>query len=109
VSKARFNADLAELIEPLGETKEVVDRTLRTQKQVDELADSTLATAMQSIVEASGSTVGLPDLRAGQVIRIVGVDYRLDGRYFVTQSTHTIDNGGYRTTFRARREQKAKS
>ena len=53
----------------------------------------------------TGSTIGLPDLRAGQVIKIKGVDYRFDGEYFVTQTTHTLDTNGYKTTFKARREQ----
>jgi uncharacterized protein len=101
-----LNKDLFSLIEPLGEKKEIVDRSLRTRKQVEELAKATIATTLQSIVQATGSTVGLTDLRAGQVIHITGVDFRLDGRYFVTQTTHTLDGNGYRTTFKARREQK---
>lgn len=101
-----LNKDLFSLLEPLGEKKEVVDRTLRTRAQVKELARSTIVKTLKSVVEATGSTVGLPDLRTGQFILITDVDYRLDGRYFVTQTTHTIDSNGYRTSFKARREQK---
>lgn len=101
-----LNKDIFSLLEPLGEKKEVIDRTLRTQEQVDELAQSTIANTLKQVVEATGSTVGLPDLRAGQVIHIKGVDYRLDGRYFVTQTSHTLDSNGYRTAFKARREHK---
>ena len=52
--------------------------------------------------------VGLPDLRAGRVVTIDGVGARLYGTYFVTKTTHTIDDSGYITTFDCRREQFAK-
>jgi phage protein D len=101
-----LNKDLFSLLEPLGEKKEIVDKVLRTKDEAKELARATIAATLKSVVEATGATVGLPDLRAGQAIRITGVDYRLDGRYFLTQTVHTLDSNGYRTTFKARREHK---
>jgi phage protein D len=59
---------------------------------------------LNQLVEATGTTVGLPDLRAGQKVNIVGVGARFSGRYFVTKTTHTLDDSGYRTKFTARRE-----
>ena len=41
---------------------------------------------------ATGTTVGLPDLRAGQRVRIKGVGSRFSGTYFVTKTTHTIND-----------------
>ena len=41
---------------------------------------------------------------SGRRVQITGVDYRLDGWYFVTSTTHTLNDSGYRTTFTARRE-----
>jgi uncharacterized protein len=79
---------------------------VRTNDEAMDLARSTMRTALKGLLEVTASSIGLPDLRAGQVIRITGVDYRFDGRYFVTQTTHTIDSNGYKTTFKARREQK---
>ena len=51
------------------------------------------------MVTATGSTVGLPDLRAGSVVEIDGLGDRFSGRYFVTGTTHTIGDGGYTTQF----------
>jgi len=68
----------------------------------------------KEMVKASGSTVGLPNLRAGSVLEIRGVGEkspsrpprgRFGGRYFVTQTTHTIADGGYTTQFECRREE----
>lgn len=50
-------------------------------------------------VTASGSTIGLPDLRAGVYLRIDGVGSRFNGSYFVTSTTHSIASGGYTTRF----------
>jgi phage protein D len=56
------------------------------------------------MVEASGSTVGLPELRAGRKVEIAGFGPRFTGEYFITETTHTIGSNGYTTTFKARRE-----
>ena len=58
------------------------------------------------IITGRGSTVGVPDLRAGSVIVIEGVGKRFSGKYFVTSTTHKIDDSGYTTGFTGRREQK---
>jgi phage protein D len=100
-----LNEDLHPHLQKMGEDKEVVDRALRTRAEARELARATVRAALKGMLDVTASTIGLPDLRAGQVVRVTGVDYRFDGRYFVTQTTHTIDSGGYRTTLRARREQ----
>jgi phage protein D len=58
------------------------------------------------MVEANGTTVGLPDLRSGQQIVIRGLGARFSGIYFVIKTTHTINDNGYVTKFTARREAK---
>jgi hypothetical protein len=52
----------------------------------------------------SGSTIGNPDIKASRVIRLDGLGDQLGGLYRVTSATHTIDGGGYRTSFEARKE-----
>ena len=63
-----------------------------------------LCDKQKEMVRASGATVGLPDLRAGRRVQIVRLGPRFDGQYYVTETTHTIGDGGYRTEFKARRE-----
>ena len=48
--------------------------------------------------------MGLPDLRAGQKVRITKLGTRFSGTYFVIKTTHTLGDGGYTTKFTARRE-----
>ncbi len=52
----------------------------------------------------SGSTVGDPRLAAGTVLRLEGVGVEFGGLYRITGTRHTIDAGGYRTSFDVRKE-----
>jgi Bacteriophage probable baseplate hub protein len=98
-------------------TDVVTDKPVRTKTEAKKLARSILEGKFKTLIEASGATVGLPDLRAGVSLEIAGFgaqtgpDGKLqgagsdfDGEYFVTDTTHTIGSGGYRTEFSARRE-----
>lgn len=62
-----------------------------------------VAQALEQI-QVSAAVVGLPDLRAGRVVMLKGLGTVLDGRYFVTETSHVLNDSGYRTTFKARRE-----
>jgi hypothetical protein len=53
---------------------------------------------------ASGVAVGDPRIRAGAVVRLDGLGPSFSGAYRISQAVHTIDSGGYRTDFKARRE-----
>jgi phage protein D len=53
---------------------------------------------------ATGTTVGLPKLRAGSRVKIGKLGSRLSGVYFVTSTTHVFNSSGYTTRFEARRE-----
>jgi phage protein D len=68
------------------------------------MARDILRNQLKEMVKASGSTVGLPDLRAGRKVIIKNLGQRFSGEYFVTQTTHKIGDGGYTTSFEARRE-----
>jgi phage protein D len=56
------------------------------------------------MVKAGVTCVGLPDLRAGVKVEIVGLGARFNGVYFITDTTHTYSDSGYITKFNARRE-----
>jgi phage protein D len=105
--KGKLNGDLHKLLEPCDAREEqVVDEPVFTQKQADERAVAILLDRGKELVKASGTCIGLPDLRAGQRVRIAGLGMRFSGEYFVTETTHTISDSGYLTKFNARREEK---
>jgi len=56
-------------------------------------------TLMSELLE----TIGLPQLRSGQVVELAGVGTRFEGCYLIEQSTHTIDSNGYSTSLNLQR------
>jgi phage protein D len=104
----RLNLDLKSFLpaQALTERSETLfSPPFDTQEQVKAAARDLLLRHLKEMLPAQGSTVGLPELRAGRIVQIGGLGKRFDGNYFLTETTHTIGSDGYRTTFNARREQ----
>lgn len=113
-SDIHVNRDLLHLVDPSGSSatpacqprEEVtVNEPKFTAQQAQRRAVALMEEKLKGLVEATGTTVGLPDLRAGKRIKIVGLGARFSGTYFVIKTTHTINDSGYVTKFTARREQ----
>jgi phage protein D len=102
----KINLDLKKLAmkELDGRGREVVNQPVYTIEQARTMARDLLLAHLKEMLKASGATVGLPDLRAGRTVQIEGLGQYFSGTYFITDTTHTIGNDGYRTTFNARRE-----
>jgi uncharacterized protein len=63
-----------------------------------------LRTKLNNRLTASGTAVGDPRIRAGAVITIDGLGPDFSGNYRVASATHSVDAGGYRTSFQVRKE-----
>jgi phage protein D len=101
----QVNKDLHELLKVCDPREEiVVDKPVHTEKEAKKVGQAILKDRQKEMVKASGTTVGLPDLRAGRKVQIEGLGARFNGTYFVTDSTHTLNDSGYVTRFNARRE-----
>ena len=99
------NRDLRDLLNRCDPREEVVvDEPVFTRAEARQRALAVLENRHHDLVKATGTTVGLPDLRAGKLLRITGIGARFSGTYFVTGTTHTIGSAGYQTRFSARRE-----
>jgi phage protein D len=105
--KITVNRDLLPLLTPPGyepRSEIVSNEPQPTPQQAERRALAILSERLKEMVTAQGTTVGLPDLRAGQRVRIKGVGKHFSGTYFVTDTTHTVADSGYTTRFSARRE-----
>ncbi len=76
---------------------------IASQQEADQLARAIYNARALEFITGGGSSIGLPELRAGQVIELLGLGPRFSGLYYVTQATHRIDDAGYHTTFQVRR------
>ena len=63
-----------------------------------------LRNKLNNRLTGSGSAVGDPRIRAGAVIRLEGLGPDFSGDYRVSSAVHSIDTGGYRTSFEVRKE-----
>ena len=97
---------LEKLEEGFKEQREVVvDRPVFNEKDARKLAEAMMTENTKNMVTGSGSTVGIPDLRAGCFVQIQGLGLTFSGRYFIKSTTHTINASGYLTQFEARLEE----
>jgi phage protein D len=94
--------DLLKVCDPRDDV--VVNQPVFTKRQAERRARDLLRERQKHMVQVTAKTIGLPDLRAGQVVAIQGVGARFSGLYFVTATTHMLDDTGYTTEFNARRE-----
>ena len=65
---------------------------------------SKLLDKLNNRLTANGRCVGNPAIQAGGVMRIEGIGKQFGGLYRVTSATHSIDSGGYQTSFDLRKE-----
>ncbi len=65
---------------------------------------SELLPRLNNRLTGSGSCVGNPEVKASRVIQLDGLGEQFSGLYRITNATHTLDQGGYRTSFQARKE-----
>lgn len=73
-------------------------RALSQQSAVDEAAAAEAESIASTHAEADGVAFGNPALKAGAAVSVSGVG-RFSGRYVLTQTRHTFDGSGYKTTF----------
>lgn len=101
----KLNPSLGEIVMQCDPREErVVTLPVFTKSDARAHARDILKGHAQDLVKAQGSTVGLPRLRAGSKLKLLGIGGRLSGTYFVTETTHTLNQSGYITRFTARRE-----
>jgi phage baseplate assembly protein V len=106
---AATDIDLEDVVERLGDS--VLDALLSLGRRVSRrqpvkspldaaaFAKALLSEILDGLYEGSGTTMGLPGLRAGDPVTIRGVGRRFSGRYRLKRVTHRLDEGGFQTDF----------
>lgn len=105
IDQLKVNGDLRENFEANKREERVADEAMFTNDEAKARALNLLKDRNKDLVTASGTSIGLPQLRAGQFVIIGNLGSRFSGRYFVTDTSHTISDSGYITKFNARREE----
>jgi len=77
----------------------IVDQPVISQAEADILAEARMNDLGGAYIEADGTAFRRPDIRAGNVMPIVGLGKRLSGDYLVTSATHVYKSDGMSTHF----------
>lgn len=91
----------------VGPTYTIVDRPISSPGDIVNSAMAIYAELRKKLnnrLTGSGTAVGDPRIRAGAIIRLEGLGPDFSGDYRVASATHSIDAGGYRTSFQVRKE-----
>lgn len=86
-----------------GDVKKVVFWPVSSTEEATNLAKARINKASDSFIEGSGTTIGIPELRAGVLIRLDKLGKSFSGKYRVKEATHRIDTSGYSVEFTAKR------
>jgi len=86
-----------------GTVETIDDAEIRTEAAAKERALKELEGIAKELVRATGSSIGMPELRAGRVIEIAGLGPRFSGLYRLSQTTHSLGASGYTVTFQAKK------
>jgi len=81
----------------------VEDHSVVSAEEAGQMARARLEAASLGYITGRGSCAGRPDLMARKVVELKGLGRRFSGKYYVTSTTHTMGNGGYRTDFEVKR------
>lgn len=82
-----------------GKTYVAHDRPLATQGDTETAAKSIAEHIGSAFLEAEGTALGQPALKAGVAVSIAGVAEQFSGKYTLTTTRHVFDEDGYRTHF----------
>jgi len=74
-----------------------------SEEDAKNMARALLIKANNSLIEGSCECIGIPEMRAGTNIRIVGVGKRFSGRYYIKSIKHTLGDRGYTMSLNVRR------
>jgi phage protein D len=74
-----------------------------SQAEGDQHANAKFNQRAMGFVGGSAETIGIPDLRSGQVVELRGVGKKFEGLYYVDEATHSLSESGYLTSFTVKR------
>jgi Bacteriophage probable baseplate hub protein len=84
---------------PCGQSELVIsDQPVASREEARELARAEYNRRARRLVSGHGTSIGIPDLRSGNVIELRGLG-RFSGLYYVTSVSHRIGANGYETSF----------
>lgn len=84
--------------------KEVITtKPVESREQAKQLATAALRRYLYGFLTGKAKTFGLPDLTCGKYVELNNLGNRFSGLYYITATTHAINDSGYTTGFDVRK------
>jgi phage protein D len=77
--------------------------TVNSQEHANSIARAALNRASDTFITGELVSIGISQIRAGTSIKLEKMGTRFSGKYYVTATTHTINDSGYRTSVTVKR------
>ena len=77
----------------------VVDIPVVSQAEADTIAQARLDELSGTYVDAEGTAIRRPEVKAGKFVKLERLGERMSGKYMVTQATHVCNNDGLLVKF----------
>ena len=90
---------LAEINSKDSSKRIITDVIVNSKEHADAIAKAVLTKASDTFIEGKVECIGLPQIRTGVSIKLEKMGSRFSDKYYVTDTTHTINSSGYRTQF----------
>lgn len=85
-------------------SKRIVSNVIVTSvNHANEIAKSYLNNASSSFIEGTVEGIGIPQIKPDVNIKLEKMGKRFSGKYHVLETTHTINDSGYKTSFKVSR------
>ena len=82
-----------------GKQEFIVDASVLSEEEARQMAVARLTERAYQFNTGSGQVIGLPDLRPGDNVKLLGLGTRFSGQYQVEKVDHTIGGSGYLCSF----------
>jgi phage protein D len=73
-----------------------------TQAEADKRAKAALGDLTKKFLTGDGECIGLPELRPDRTVELTNLGKAFSRIYYIEQTSHRVDSGGYRTKFKVR-------
>lgn len=81
-----------------GSETEVVRVPVRSREEAERRAEARAA-RLAKTYWSQAETIGIPDVKVGEPIRLEGIGETFSTTYYVERATHRVDGSGYSTSF----------
>ncbi|MEF2967754.1 contractile injection system protein, VgrG/Pvc8 family [Paenibacillus sp. M1] len=76
---------------------------LTDMNEAKSMAAAAYNSRLREFITGEGMCWGNPLLKAGKTVKLLGMDERFSGIYYIVSTVHKFDNQGYKTTFKVKR------